>query len=242
MSKEEKLEISLQGMNRLYNILQSSQIKTTVFTTAYFAEQQPELVTPIAKNHEIGSHSYYHSSFKMEDLALSRKILKEITGQEISGLRIPRMQNVDPVEIHKAGYLYDSSLNPTFIPGRYNHLNKPRTAFFSNGIWQIPVSVTPVLRLPVFWLALKNLPFEFYKNLCKTILKHDKVLATYVHPWEFSDLSKYKIPFYIKRLHGERLAKRLEKLIAFLHYRGEFISHRDWISDVTSAQKPGLIA
>jgi len=238
ISKEEKLGASMQGMLRLYELFQTRQLKTTVFSTAYFAEQQPELVRMIAKDHEIGSHTYNHSSFNIDDLALSRKALQQITGQEIYGLRMPRMGNVDPVEIKKAGYLYDSSLNPTWIPGRYNHLNKPRTAFFKNEIWEIPVSVTPLFRLPVFWLAFKNFPLGVYKNLCETILKKDKVLVTYVHPWEFSDLSKYKLPFYIKRLHGERLVRRLEKLIDFLQYRGEFISHMEWICYLQSIEKP----
>ena len=33
-----------------------------------------------------------------------------------------RMMPVSEVEVAKAGYTYNTSLNPTFIPGRYMHL------------------------------------------------------------------------------------------------------------------------
>jgi hypothetical protein len=32
------------------------------------------------------------------------------------------LQPVDDAEIEKAGYEYNSSMNPTYIPGRYNNL------------------------------------------------------------------------------------------------------------------------
>jgi hypothetical protein len=57
------------------------------------------------------------------------------------------LQPVDDAEIEKAGYEYNSSMNPTYIPGRYNNLSKPRTAYYTNKLLNIPISVTPLLVL-----------------------------------------------------------------------------------------------
>ena len=57
------------------------------------------------------------------------------------------LQPVDDAEIKKAGYEYNSSMNPTYISGRYNNLSKPRTAYYTNKLLNLPISVTPLLVL-----------------------------------------------------------------------------------------------
>lgn len=79
-------------------------------------------------------------------------------------------------EIARQGYLYNSSLNPAFIPGRYMHLTEPRTCFMKEGVLQIPASVTPWLRFPLFWLSCHNLPAGLYRWLCRRTLRHDGYL------------------------------------------------------------------
>lgn len=84
--------------------------------------------------------------------------------------------------IEKCGYVYNSSLNPAFIPGKYMHLDVPRTPFMKGKVLQIPASVSPHLRIPMFWLSLHNFPLGYYKHLAKKILKHDGYFTTYFHP------------------------------------------------------------
>ena len=122
-------------------------------------EEQMRTSLDIQKGgHEIASHGFYHSSFETADLRKSKEALEELTGQPVNGFRMARMMPVEEEEIHKAGYLYNSSLNPTCIPGRYNHLGQPRTYFMKDGVLQLPASVTPIVRFPLFWLAYHNLP------------------------------------------------------------------------------------
>ena len=56
---------------------------------------------------------------------------------------------VDENLIEECGYKYNSSLNPAFIPGKYMHLDVPRTAFMKGNVMQIPASVTRT-RIPMF--------------------------------------------------------------------------------------------
>jgi hypothetical protein len=139
------------------------------------------------------------------------------------------MDNISREAVRDAGYIYDSSLHPTWLPGRYNNFDKPRTLFQNNGIWELPASVTPILRIPIFWLALKNFPLWLYKLLCKRILNKDGYIVFYVHPWEFTNLSAYKLPAMIKRMDGDSLLNRLDELFSYLGEQGEFCTHKSLI-------------
>lgn len=228
---EEKLQVSLPGMQALDAVMDKHSVTATIFTTAFWANHNKDYMRSLAAKHEIASHTYYHNSFKTEDLAASRIALSEITGQEVTGLRMPRMRYVDPADVAAAGYTYDSSLNPTWLPGRYNHFDKPRTLHKNGHVWEMPASVTPILRIPIFWLALKNFPLGFYKMLCNRILNHDGYILFYVHPWEFVDLSKYQVPSMTKRIDGVQLQDRLDKLFTYLNKRASFTTHKAYLRE-----------
>ena len=217
ISFEEQMRVSITGTTIILDILDKHKIKATFFSTATFAINAPKIMERIVKEgHEIASHTYYHSAFKTEDLLASKLKLEEITNTEVIGFRMPRMQPVDEKEIFKAGYIYNSSLNPTYLPGRYNNFDKPRTFFKQDGVWQIPASVSPLVRFPLFWLSFHNLPLWLYQWLCKITLKKDGYLNLYFHPWEFTDLNqkeKYNFPNYVSKNSGVRMAERLDTLI-----------------------------
>ena len=131
---------------------------------------------------------------------------------------------VSDKEIARCGYTYNSSLNPAFIPGRYMHLTSPRTCFMKDGVLQIPASVTPLLRFPLFWLSYHHLPASLYRRLARRVANHDGYFATYFHPWEFFDLSSrrdLKMPYLIRHNSGDGMAKRLGELIDYFKRRGD---------------------
>jgi peptidoglycan/xylan/chitin deacetylase (PgdA/CDA1 family) len=222
VSFKDKIEVSTRGLNNLLNVVNKHSVPCTFFTTAVYALEKSTLIRNLSATHEIASHGYYHSSFKMEDLKASAEVLEQITGRDVKGFRMARLAPVDTIEIAKAGYLYNSSLNPTWIPGRYNHLGKPRRSFMEDGVLQVPVSVTPVLRIPLFWLSIKNFPMPWLRYALRSTLKHDGVLSLYFHPWEFTDISSYNLPFYIKRNSGEGMLQRLDEIITLLKDEAAF--------------------
>jgi hypothetical protein len=132
----------------------------------------------------------------------------------------------------KAGYTYDSSLNPTFLPGRYNNLGKPRLPFIFDGLFILPTSVTSTFRIPLFWISFKNFPAGVYTMLAKKVLKKDKYLNLYFHPWEFANISSYKLPHYVKRTSGNSLLVKFEKLLIELKQNGDFISTAQYCNTV----------
>ena len=229
ISIDTQMNITRQGMERIQEIIDKHNISCTFFTTAFFADQNIELVKQLSHKHEIASHAYYHSRFKNEDLLLSKKRLEEITQKEIIGFRMPRMQAVSDKELALAGYKYNSSINPTWLPSRYNHLNKPRTIFKTPDIVNIPASVSPNFRIPLFWLFFKNVPFTFVKKLSSQTINKDGYLNLYFHPWEFADIRKFHLPRWMKNPCDIALCRKMDSYINFLKGKGEFSTIANFI-------------
>ena len=157
ISFEEQISISKQGTNIILDILKEYKIKATFFCTVLFARNSLDIIERIKnEGHEIASHGFSHSKFHKDDIQKSKVILEEITGMKIYGFRMSRMQETNLNDLILSGYLYDSSTNPTYIPGRYNNLSKPRLHFSKGEIIYIPTTVTRYLRIPLFWLSFRK--------------------------------------------------------------------------------------
>lgn len=237
ITTEEQFRIGKAGTDEVEKILDEAEIKTTLFTTANFALQFPSDINRLSQKHEIASHSFYHTGFKKEDLLNSRLALEEIINKRVEGFRMPRLKPIEMQWIKEAGYGYDASINPTFIPGRYNLRHLPRTIYSQEGLVRIPCSVTPNFRLPLFWLSFKNIPYPVYKMLALQTLRRDGYLSLYFHPWEFTDISQFKLPGYLKRHSGQHLQERLYNLIQDLKLEGEFCSMHSFLKS-----RPGFIS
>ncbi len=233
-SLEEGMEVSVEGTNIILDVLKSNDVKATLFCTANFATNAPEVMERILnEGHEVASHGVDHFKPNEGDFAKSKEILEKITASEIRGYRQPRMFPVNESEIKRVGYDYNSSLNPAFIPGRYMNLNTPRTYFKKDEVVQIPASVTPTIRFPLFWLSLHNLPEKIYHWMVRRTLKKDGYFTTYFHPWEFYELNdhpEFKMPFIIKRNSGQKMAERLDHLIGMLKKQNHtFITYSEFV-------------
>ena len=236
-SLEEGMQVSVTGTNRILDVLQRNGVRATFFCTGNFAEHAPEVMKRIMdEGHEVACHGVDHWRPADTDFARSKEIVERITGRTVYGYRQPRMFPVLESEIRRVGYRYNSSLNPAFIPGRYMHLTEPRTWFMKDGVMQIPASVTPWLRFPLFWLSLHNLPQWLYHWLTRRTLSRDGYFVTYFHPWEFYELKEHpelKMPFIIRNHSGQQMMERLDSLIKMLKGRGhEFITFNEFVDKV----------
>lgn len=227
ISLDEQMTIGKQGLDIILPIV--NDISCTMFTTANFAVHFHDAVKKMGVKHEIASHTFYHSSFANKDLLDSKLKLEEISGKPVTGLRMPRMRKVEMEEVKKAGYLYDSSINPTWLPGRYNNRHLPRTLYMDEGMKRLPASVTPNFRIPLFWLAFKNFSYAIFKMLAIQTLKKDGYICLYFHPWEFVNINNYNLPGYTRKLCGEPLQQRLYQLIEDLKKEAEFITIQSWM-------------
>ena len=220
-SLAEGMKLSIEGAEKVLDVLERHQVKATFFCTLNFAENAPGVMKRLlAGGHEIAAHGVDHFHQVPEDPFLCKEELERLYGVKVIGYRQPRMFPVDSAALAKAGYRYNSSLNPAFVPGRYMHLTTPRTIFTQDGLVQVPASVTPWVRFPLFWLALHLLPEGLYHALVRRTLAHDGYFVTYFHPWEFSSLSEraaeLKVPRLVRARLGQPMVGRLDRLIAAL--------------------------
>jgi hypothetical protein len=233
ISDSDQINISNNGLQKLSILLSEYNLSATFFTTSLFAGKNRDLIKGLSIKHEIASHSKSHSSFKETDLTDSKSELEEITGKQVYGFRMPRFKKIDQALLKEAGYKYDSSINPTIIPGRYNNFSADRKIHFdtSTNLFEVPLSVSPLIRFPLFWLSFKNIPFTIYTSLCRRAIRKDGYLHLCFHPWEFADLSSFKIPGYIKTISGDAMSERFERLIADLNKIGHFMTISDFIDN-----------
>lgn len=223
-SIEEQIATSTQGLEIFLPILEKFKAESTFYCTAVYAQHKPKIIKQISQRHEIASHNYYHSAHKTEDLLASKAVLEGITGKTIKGFRMPRMAPVADADLLQAGYEYNASINPTYLPGRYDYRHISRTIFEQNGLTHVPASVSPQFRVPLFWIAFHNFPLQYFFFLCKQVAQKDGYLHLYFHPWEFTDYTKIpngaKYPFYLHRNNGKKMQERFEKLMDFLQKEG----------------------
>jgi peptidoglycan/xylan/chitin deacetylase (PgdA/CDA1 family) len=237
LSLKDQIDISARGTTIVLDILKKYQIQATFFSTVVFASHVSDLIRRIIEEgHELGSHGYFHSKFEETHLLTSKIELEKLSNQKIEGFRMARMKPVKNEAIEFAGYLYNSSLNPVYLPGRYNNILKPRTVYRTRSLIQLPASATPIIRIPLFWLSFHNFPLWFYKLLCNFTLAKDDYLNVYFHPWEFTDLKKdiYGLPGYVTKNSGQQMIERFNSLIEWMKKKNyvfcslkEFINQRN---------------
>lgn len=235
ISFHDQIKTSLDGTLAILDLLDKHKIKATFFCTYTFAESAHSTISELCKaNHELASHGCYHSKFEESHLSQSKKGLEDFFGKEIFGFRMPRMKPVDYRKLSESGYLYDSSLNPIFLPGRYNNLSKPRTLYQLGQLWEMPASTTPILRLPLFWLTFHHLPLWAYKTICKQAFAPANYINLYFHPWEFVDLKrKFGLPNFLTKNTGQLMIERMEELIEWMILQGcSFTTVYDFIKSI----------
>ena len=218
ISEKKMYETSKEGLLNLVNLLRKHNILATFFVTANFAMEYPALLKMLDKEgHEIASHGYNHSSLSQNINQIKEaKLEKEkIIGKSINGYRAPRFNISHLSELPNIGFIYDSSIHPTFLPGRYNNFFKPIGIYKIGKLIEISPSVLPVIRLPIFWLAFKNFPIFYQKIFTKINFMSSDYLMLVFHSWEFANLNKIDIPQFIKRKHGSKMLNLLENYIMF---------------------------
>lgn len=231
---ETQLAVSSEGLESLLGLLGRLGITATFYTTANYALHRPGTIRRIAaQGHEIASHDYYHAQTAVSDPVRSKSALEGITGRPVIGYRAPRLASISPAALEAAGYKYNSSVNPTWIPGRYNNLRAPRTVSRAGGLTVYPTSVSYPFRVPLFWITLHVMPLPVYKMLCRGALRRDGHLNLYFHPWEFSDRLRHPafgVPGYLTGCSGSKLQHKFERLLAWLAQQGcRFTTTREYL-------------
>ncbi|MEM4260586.1 MAG: polysaccharide deacetylase family protein [Candidatus Woesearchaeota archaeon] len=218
IKKENAIKVYEQGLPRLLELYDEFQVRATFFFTGEIIEKVPGVIKLIdIKKHEIASHGYSHEvdeafdvlSFEKqkEHLIKSKKIIEDLTGQEVTSFRAPalRVNKFTPKALLETGFNIDSSIASQrfdfFLSfGSIKKLNRffaPRLPYFTDEkdltkkgnseILEIPISA---LIFPYIGTTLRIFPkiTSLVRNLLILEAKFDgKPINFLTHPNEFLD-------------------------------------------------------
>ena len=85
-SLEEGMKVSVEGTNKILDILLANDVHATFFCTGNFAEHAPEVMQRIEnEGHEIGCHGVDHWKPQPEDVFKSKEIVERVADVKVTG-------------------------------------------------------------------------------------------------------------------------------------------------------------
>jgi peptidoglycan-N-acetylglucosamine deacetylase len=243
----------IDAIGSTIKLLKENNAKATFFVLGEVAERFPEVVESIvSEGHEVGCHSYRHRhlleldppTFK-KDLDKATAILEKITGEPIVSFRAPLFSITKSTlwaleVIGKRGYLYDSSIVPSFHPfyGIPNESREPHyLPFKTNGesghqqIMEFPVLTQRLLFFNLTVGGGAYLRFMGKRVLARSIKEannHGAPAVVYFHPWEIdSFIPEVAFNSAIKLITFYNISKTRSYLNELLK-EFKFISIRDY--------------
>jgi|GEM_PF-5050990 len=205
----EKIGPDFSASERALDYLLSACEKATYFTTIGFAKKFPGRIREIAKKgNEIALHGEIWQA-RQEKRALEKICKRKVVGFRAHMFRAKREEIAG---LAKEGFLYDSSINKTVVPGRYSNFGRvPRKI---GEIVELPI--TAPLGLPLSFVWFRIFPFGALKAL--SIVSGDSPQVHYFHPWEFSKVKAGRHPLAKLSAYGcgtEAFKEKFEKFFAW---------------------------
>ena len=221
---------------RILDLFAREDIRATFFTLGWVAERYPQMVRRIVElGHELASHSWEHTRVTeqspaefREDVARTKRLLEDISGQAVLGYRAPsysicgsNLWALD--ELADAGYRYSSSI----VPIRHDLYGMPEAPRFAFEAAQGRLLEIPVTTLPLAgrnfncggggWFRLY--PYALSRWALRKVNDSERQPGIfYFHPWEIDPgqprpdgvnlKSRFRHYLNLDRMHG-----RLERLL-----------------------------
>jgi len=192
-----------KNVERLLQLLEDNNAQATFFCLGWMAERMPHVVRRCQRaGHEIGSHGYGHvlayeagvKAFR-EDIVRAKKVLEDLTGEEVTGFRAPGFSVTDDNRwlfdaVAEAGYKYDASVFPThhghggLCGGNPDpHILETR----AGTLVEIPMSTVSILGRRVCLFGggyLRLAPLRMIQWGARQLRRAGRPLIVYIHPRE----------------------------------------------------------
>ena len=213
----------LKDLPRLEELVKKYDLKITAFVTGKTFEDNDGLLDILkSMKFEIEQHSYSHrigKGSKIDDIKKGLEVHEKITGKSPLGYRAPQgeITKEEALFLVENGILFDSSIFPTFFPGRYNRLSFPTYPFKlgETNLMEIPFSVIPKIRIPVGFSYIRLFGLNTFKFLFK-IFGMPNLMIIDFHSYEFGrPPSYYDTPTFTKIVHYRGQHMHKDKILLF---------------------------
>ena len=189
----------MDNLVKLEEIVKKYDLKITAFVTAKSLEDNPVLLKSLkSMSCEIEQHSYSHQighDSKIDDIKKGIKTHEKIVGSLPHGYRAPQgmITQKEVLFLENMGLKFDSSIFPTFYPGRFNRLGFPLVPYtvHDSNIMEIPFAVVPKIRIPIGLSYMQLLGLNTFKLMFK-LFGLPKLLVYDFHTYELGKVASYK--------------------------------------------------
>jgi hypothetical protein len=245
------LYCGMNDLRKLDRIVKKYNLKLTAFVTGKSLEDNPDILKQLkSMKCEIEQHSYSHQighHSKINDIKNGIKIHEKIVGNPPHGYRAPQgiITQKEVLFLESMGIKFDSSIFPSFFPGRYNRLNFPLLPYLikDSNIMEIPFGVVRKIRIPISLSYIQLLGLSTYKLLFK-LFGLPELLIYDFHTYELGKVSSYnELPglarfgyYRAQRLYDNPIDV-LEKFVQYILSQGY---ESKYMIDVYNEVKPNL--
>jgi len=226
-----------EGILKLLQLLKKYKILATFFVPGEMARRHCDAIEKIAKaGHEVACHGLLHDkneclvnkTEQRRRILEATKLLEEASGSRPVGFRAPclRLNGATLDVLSELGYIYDSSVLPTFIPRYYGQPFTPSKPHHpsvrspeeeaSHGFLEIPVSVNPIVPIPLSAAWMRNLGSFWVRFGILMNFAMRRPVVFYIHPRDVLRLPKIRgIPWHVYRRVGPSSISMLEQIVSY---------------------------
>jgi polysaccharide deacetylase family protein (PEP-CTERM system associated) len=190
-----------QNMERVFKILEATDVKASFFVLGWIAEKYPEVVKEISdRGYEIGSHTTSHQLVYEQskqafqaDVERSIKSLEDISGKKVNMFRAPGFSITEKNKwafeiLYELGIEIDCSVFPAGrahggLPS-YGVAEPSILKYEGAQLKEFPINTFPILNRPMIFSGggyFRFYPYQFIKEWTQ---KSDYVMS-YFHPRDF---------------------------------------------------------
>ena len=211
------------------DLISDLDVPLSIFVVGRTLERFPKAIAQLQENLDVEFHlhSYRHDHAKLYDFEdeLKRGIraFESFFGTEPTGYRAPQ-GNLDPIELsilEDYGFRFDSSVFPSYRPGRYNNLDAPLSPYRPDEVRELvefPLAAVPWLRIPISQSYLKLLGDPFLEYVKRVRLPEVLVFDSHLQDF-YRTASHDNLSLSLQFIHKRNLSNSIDifrELIAYL--------------------------
>lgn len=222
--------------------LNSFGVKVTVFSVGEIFELFPDVIK-IFKRYdcEFEVHSYSHnfnSPDSDSEIKKARTAFFNYFQTSPKGYRAPRGKISAPGIkcLEKYGFLYDSSIIPSYFPNPFKYLFSSREIrYYDNSkIMEIPFTSLSSFRLTLSISYIKLLGLNFYKKLA---LPDVVCFGSHLHDFIINENSFNKLPLIWKLIYSRNKHRGIDFCVEFLEHIRQKGYKFCYMSDIYNSHK-----
>lgn len=216
---------TFEHLDEYIELLESLDLPLSVFVVGQTVEERPDAIEQLRErlDVEFHLHSYSHDlsgTASLEDeVRKGKRAFESYFGRSPQGYRSTqgRIDRSGLRTLESEGFLFDSSVFPTYRPGVYNNLDAPIEPYRppeAQSLFEIPVGVVPGLRIPLSQGYIKAMEGPLLAALRHVPLQDVVVFNTHLqdffHTRAHDQLDQPKRFFYERNIeNAERVFRRV---------------------------------